>query len=276
MPIGLVLFAVSYSSFSYKPSVIRLIAFLVALLVSGALIGFAYYERFGYTLMKLAVPRVSNGRLLPGTVELWQLLNNKFQITYESSRMMLPTLFGILLCLALLVLFWIFFRKSQFRNILSYANYYSLALLITVLLFSPLLSWPTQEVFSRISVTSTFKKIGEAVAHSSAPGDKVYIDGLVTAIPLLYAEGLVFLPPQINVSFSFVDEPDSDALLRDGLWNGEIAREWRKQSEVFIIGQDEYAHWSEYIERAGLVSVPVEIDYLKLPDSSKIYIFRRP
>ena len=273
MPIGLILFAVSYQSYSHKPSAIRLITSLVSLPVTGALIGYSYFEKIGYGLMKIMVPRVSNAKILPGTVELWQLLNNKFQMPYESARMILPTILGFLMGTALLLLFWIIFSKSSIKKCVSFSYYCGLSVLIAGFLASPLFSWPTQEIFSRVSVPGTFKKIGDTLAQSTSPGDKVYIDGLLTAIPLLYAENLEYLPPQLNVKFSFMNNLDSDALLQLGLWNGEIAREWRKQSEVFIIGHEEYSNWMEYIDRAGLVNVPVEIDYSRMPDSSKIYIF---
>ncbi len=214
MPIGLILFAVSQSSFSHKPSVIRLIAIIVTLMASGALISFSYFESIGYSLMKFTVPRVREGRILPGTVELWQMLNNKYQISYESSRLILPTLLGLLIGIAFLLLFWIIYRKIQFSNNVSYPFFSSLAIMVVVFLISPALAWPTQEAFSNISVTSAFKKIGEAVAQSTVPGEKVYIDGLTTAIPLIYTEGLEYLPPQINVRFSYIDDPDSDALFK--------------------------------------------------------------
>lgn len=276
MPIGLILFAVSYQSFSRKPSTIRLIVSVASLPVAGALIGYSYFEKIGYGLMKLMVPRVSNGKILPGTVELWQLLNNKFQIAYEPARMILPTILGFLIGTVLLLLLWIIFSKSSIKKCVSFSYYCSLSVLIAGFLASPLLSWPTQEAFSKVSVPGTFKKIGDTLARSTSPGDKVYIDGLLSAIPLLYAENLDYLPPQLNVKFSFMKGLDSDALLRVGFWNAEIARDWRKQSEVFIIGQEEYSNWMEYIDRAGLVNVPVEIDYSRLPDSSKIYIFEKP
>jgi hypothetical protein len=240
------------------------------------MIGFSYYEQIGYTLMKIEVPRVNNGKILHGTVQLWQLLLNKFQIVYESARMLIPTLFGFLIGVAVLILFWVIFRSSKIRKFVHFSYFSYISVLILTLLVSPLLSWPTQEAFSKVSVTNTFKKVGEVLAQSTAPGESVYIDGLTTAIPLLYVEGLEFLPAQINMKFSFVEELDSDALSRIGLWNGEIARDWRKQSGVFIIGQEEYANWSEYIERAELVEVPIDIDYSRLPDSSKIYIFKKP
>jgi hypothetical protein len=226
--------------------------------------------------MKFAVPRVNNGRILPGTVQLWQLLNNKFQIAYESARMIIPAILGFLIGIALLMLIWFIFRGTPIKKFVHFSYFSCISLLILSFLLSPLLSWPTQEDFCKVSVTSTFKKFGEALAQSSTPGEKVYIDGLTTAIPLLYAEDLKFLPAQINVKFSFVDGLDSDALSQNGLWNGEIARDWRNQSDFFIIGQEEYANWSEYIERAELVKVPVDIDYSRLPDSSKIYIFKKP
>jgi hypothetical protein len=226
--------------------------------------------------MKLAVPRVNNGKILPGTVELWQLLNNKFQIPYESARMIIPTLLGFFIGVALLMLIWIIFRSTQFRKFAHFPYFACISLLTFGFIFSPLLSWPTQESFSKISMTYTFKKVGEALEQSTTPGEKVYIDGLTTAIPLLYVDDLEYLPAQINVKFSFVDDPDSAFLSQNGLWNGEIARDWRKQSTVFIIGQEEYANWSDYIERAELVQVPLDIDFSKLPDSSKIYIFKKP
>ncbi len=276
MPLGLVLFAVCFSSSSRKPGVFALFSSLLAVPLIAALIGFSYYEQYGYILMKLAVPRVSNGIILPGTVQLWQLLFNKFHIEYESARMLIPTLMGVLIGIAILLLIWIIFRSTQIKKFVSFSYFSWISLLILSLIFFPLLSWPTQETFSKVSMTSTFKKVGETLAQSTTPGDKVYIDGLITAIPLLYVEGLEYLPAQINVKFSFVEGLDSDALSRNGLWNGEIARDWRNQSEVFIIGQEEYASWAEYIESAELSKVPIDIDYSRLPDSSKIYIFRRP
>lgn len=132
MPIGLILFAVSQSSFSHKPSVIRLIAIIVTLMASGALISFSYFESIGYSLMKFTVPRVREGRILPGTVELWQMLNNKYQISYESSRLILPTLLGLLIGIAFLLLFWIIYRKIQFSNNVSYPFFSSLAIMVVV------------------------------------------------------------------------------------------------------------------------------------------------
>lgn len=276
MPLGLVLFAVCFSSFSRKPGVFALITSLLTLPLISAMIGFSSYDQFGYRLMKLAVPRVNNGKILPGTVELWQLLNNKFQIPYESARMIIPTLLGFFIGIALLMLIWVIFRSTQFRKFAHFSYFTCISLLTLGFIFSPLLSWPTQESFSKISMTCTFNKVGEALDQSTTPGEKVYIDGLTTAIPLLYVDDLEYLPAQINVKFSFVDDPDSALLSQNGLWNGEIARDWRKQSTVFIIGQEEYANWSDYIERAELVQVPLDIDFSKLPDSSKIYIFKKP
>lgn len=276
MPLGLVLFAVIFSSFSRKLGVFSIVTSLLPLPLLAALIGYSYYEQYGYAMMKLAVPRINNGRILPGTVELWQLLNNKFQIANESARLIIPTLFGLLVGITLLVIIWVIFRIKQNRISVRFTYFSCLSLLIFSFLLSPLLSLPTQETFSKVSLPNMYKNVGIALAQSAAPGEKVYIDGLITAIPLLYVEELEYLPAQINVKFSFVSGLDSDALSRAGLWNGEIAREWRKQSEVFIIGHEEYANWQEYIEHAGLVRVPIDIDYATLPDSSKVYIFKRP
>ncbi len=276
MPIGLVLFAVSYASFSFKRSVSRLIPLLFIIPAIGTLIGFSFFEKIGYTLMKIAVPRMSDGGLLPGTVELWQLLANKFQVDYESSRMLLPGVLGLAISITFLLLIWIIYRKTRAKNKVSYTYYCCLAVLITCLVLSPMLTWPTQETFSKVSVPNAFKKIGEALAQSTAPGDKVYIDGGTTAVPLLYVDDIVYLPAQINVKFSYVNDIDSNLVAQSGLWNRQIAQDWRKQSVVFLIEQSEMANWVEYIQSENLISVPINIDYSNMPQESRIFLFIKP
>lgn len=276
IPITLVLVAVGFGSYTTKYSGFRLIPLFLLFLSLGTLIGFSYFEAIGYKLMKIPVPRMAGGRFLPGTVELWQLLINKFQIDYEMARLLLPSLLGFVLAVAVLFFVWLIYRSVRANKFTTGVRFLSLAILVLALVLSPVLSWPDQEQFSSTSVPTAFKVIGETLDQSSKPNDKVYIDGGTTAIPLLYVDDVEYLPAQINLYFSFVSESDSDMVAQNGFWNRQIAASWQEQSKLFLIEQSELDDWTEYIQRENILSIPIEMDYSKIPTGSRIFLFLRP
>lgn len=80
------------------------------------IIGFSSFEQTGYSLMNIQVPRLKEGRILEGSVYLWQTLTNKFHLDYETLRMVIPTMFGILIGL-LLILILLGFQTLRYRKI---------------------------------------------------------------------------------------------------------------------------------------------------------------
>jgi hypothetical protein len=92
----------------------------------------------------------------------------------------------------------------------------------------------------------------------------------------LYTDDIDYLPAQINMKYSYVNDSDSNLVAQRGLWNQQIARKWRKQSVVFLIEQSEMANWVEYIQSENLISVPIDIDYSNMPGETRIFLIIRP
>jgi len=66
--------------------------------------------------------------------------------------------------------------------------------LLIGLLLSPLMSWPASDPLCNDDVIASFQQIGTQVSKIIPNGGKVYLDGTITAIPLLYANNYVILP----------------------------------------------------------------------------------
>lgn len=275
-PLGLVLISTAYSSISRNHRKISTILLAISIPITSAFFGFSYFEQFGYTLMNIAVPRFNNSKFLPGTVALWQLLNNKFHLSYEAARYVIPAMVGLLVGLLFLFIFWLLLHKPYINQNGGRTWHMAQAVLIAGLLLTPLLSWPTQETFSETSVTKTYQQIGLALANIVQSDSQIYLDGKIAAIPLLYTKDIKILPAQINGDYSFVNNPDTDSVSAQGLWNQEIAQRWKEQSDIFLIGEENLADWQFYIQTSHLVEVPVDNDYSEMPEFSKISIFKRP
>jgi hypothetical protein len=245
------------------------------LLASTTLIGFSYFEQVGYSLMNFQVPRLKEGRVISGTVALWQVLANKFDLGYDSLRMILPAGVGLVVGILLLIIFFVFqFFANRKQTAIRYGNF-GIPMLIIGFLFTPLLSWPTQESFSNTNVPRLYQQVGQRLASVIVPGDKVFLDGNIASVPLLFAPKIELLPGQVNFVFSYSESGDSDSILRKGLWNDELANNWRKQSDLFIFGGEQIGQWYDYIESRHLEDV-TGIDYpAEMPPYTKLYIYTR-
>jgi hypothetical protein len=273
--LGLILMAAAFGSFNKSPNLLSKILIYLSIPVISTIVWYSYFEKIGYSLMNLAVPRVKEGKILGGTVAFWQLLQNKFNVDLETSRALIPAIIGFVFGLTILFILIFVFLKIRKKIKTSFAYVTVIGILLSSILLSPLLSWPTTEPICKINIPATFSRIGTILEDNAPVGTKIFLDGLITAIPLLYTKDVQILPPQINGIFSFVNGGDKDQLLRTGFWNEEIAKDWRKQSQVFVIGEERIAIWQEYFVEHGLVEIPINEDFSSCPALSRVFIFIR-
>ena len=275
VPVCLILFPLIIPLMKRKPSWISTVVTSFFVILFTTIIGFSSFEQTGYSLMNLQVPRLKEGRILEGSVYLWQMFTNKFHLDYELIRMITPAIFGFLLGLFLIILLLILQVIQNRRHKTSVFMNLGMPFLILGFIFTAFLSWPTQETFSKSSVTSLYSQIGKQLASVTRPGEKIYIDGSIASIPLLYASDVQILPGQINSDYALVEYTNSDEVAKIGFWNEQMARDWKKQSELFIVGGDKISQWYDYIENKNLKLIS-EVNYAPgLPEYVKIYIFIR-
>jgi hypothetical protein len=84
------------------------------------------------------------------------------------------------------------------------------------------------------NVLASYARAGEYLRSVIPPGSQVYWDGRIDAI-FLYLPDIKIYPPQLNHTHSFFIGGDTDALLRMGLWNDVLAKQWLAEADYVMI-----------------------------------------
>ncbi len=274
--VGLLLIVISIDALNKKPAIYQGLGIFTSILLATSAIGFSLFEYIGDFLLTLPVPRFRYGRILPGKATLWQLLNNKFHITYVDARQYTPAVVGfacgILLLVILLLIYLRFFRGKKL-NFISFCSY---GFLIFGLILNPLLTFPIAKPLCRNNVIVSYEQIGSQLAEIAPPGSKIYIDGSRTAIPLLYVRDVEILFPQLNDHYNYRIGGDPDMVLRKGYWNEEIAETWRNSADVFVIEANRISNWGEYLNDADFEKIINSNNPFSCSNISEdIYLFKR-
>lgn len=271
--LGLILFAVCYDSLNRRPLWIQRLIPMVAIPILVSAVWYSWFERIGIDLINLYVPRVRGGRIQPGTVHLWDFLENKFHLDYGVARQLIPACFGLMAGILLLVILYLIYRLCN-KGKHGFAFFYISAMIICGILCSPLTASLEKENYCTINVPNMYEEIGELLDEEIPAGSRIYLDGRLAAIPLLYLSDVEFYPPQINGDFSLKSDTNSDEILKKGLWNADLANTWRKEADYFIIEADRIQYWQDLREKLNLVEVSSISKSSSCPSSSQLYLLR--
>src|SRR6266487_911071 len=110
------------------------------------------------------------------------------------------------------------------------------------------------------NVLASYARAGEYLRSVIPPGSQVYWDGRIDAI-FLYLPDVKIYPPQLNHLHSYFVGGDADMLLRTGLWNDVLAKQWLTETDYVMIESGLKQDWEMKI---------LESDkYIKLKASPK-------
>jgi hypothetical protein len=272
--VGILLIIVSIGALNKTPSVLRKAAIFATLLLTTTAIGYALFEQISGGLMKIPVPRLRSGNLLPGWATLWQVLSNKYHLVYADARGYIPAIAGLLVGFLLLIISSIVFRHHPYRKTMYFASFIAYGFLSLGLVLLPLLSWTYDENLCRNDVITSYEKLGAQLASIAPPGTKIYLDASISDVVLLYTRGEDLLLPQLNDNFSFVIGGDSDLVSRNNHWNDQLGLQWRDAAEVFVIEEDRMSGWRDYL-------TPDKFEQIPFPESfscnidANILLFKR-
>lgn len=274
---GLLLVIVTLGGWNRRPSFLSQTAAVIILLASCAAVFFSLFEQIGAALLRLPVPRLREGRILSGGATLWDILANKFHVEYEAARMYTPPVIGLLVGLLLVLLLFIVHRRSpRWKASGRFGYFAACAFLALGFAVTPLVNRLPPALVCSNDVIGAYERIGGRLATVAPPGTRIYLDGRVAAMPLLYTPGVVLLPPQVNDRYNFQIGGDPDSLLRDGYWNEAVALQWRDAAQVFVIAENRYHDWNdEYIAPQQLIQLQVPLDFYTCPPEDRLYIFYR-
>jgi hypothetical protein len=273
--VGILLVVISISAWNKTPSILPKAAIITTLLVATTAIGYALFEEIGGSLSNMPVPRLRNWHLLPGWATLWQVLNNKYHVAYADARAYLPAIAGLAVGILLLIITSIIYRHHPRRRTMNLTSFIAYGFIILGVVLLPLLAWTYDEPICRTNVISSYEQVGARLASIAPPGTKIYLDGSIASVPLLYTRGANILLPQLNDMNSFVIGGDPDQLLRNGFWNEQIGLQWRDTADVFVIGEDRFSAWRDYLTADKFEQLQLPSDLFPCTIDANILLFER-
>jgi hypothetical protein len=273
--VGLLLVVVSISAWNKTPPLFAKVAIVVTVLAATTAIGYALFAQIGSGLLNMPLPRLRAGHLLPGWATLWQVLSNKYHIVYADARGYIPAIAGLVVGILLLIISFIIFRHHPYRKTMYFASFMAYGFLILGLVLLPLLTWTYEVDICRTDVLSSYEKIGAQLASIAPPGTRIYLDGTLTDVPLLYTHGADILLPQLNDYNSFRIGGDSDLELRNGFWNEQLGLQWRNTADVFMIEEDRMSGWKEYLTPDKFEQIPMSPNLFPCSTDANILLFKR-
>ena len=272
---GLILIVVTIGAWNKTPSIFPKLAIIATMIVVTTAIGYALFEKIGSGLLNMPLPRLGGWHILPGWATLWQVLSNKFHIDYWDARAYIPAAAGLMVGILLLIIAAIIYRYNPGRKTIKYTNFIVYGFLILGVFLLPLFAWPYDEPLCKTDVVNAYEQIGAKLAGIAPPGTRMYLDGSITSVPLLYTRDAAILPPQLNDNYSFRIGGDPDMLLRNGFWNKQIGLDWRDKADVFVIADDRISAWQDYLTADKFRRIPLSADLFSCTTDANILLFQR-
>lgn len=248
LPIGLLLVAASFSRLKRKLNAMETAAILSIFVLVCTGIGLNLHRRVSDPLMVMSVPRMRSMRILPGTTELWRLLENKFHFGYDNLEFILSAGFGFFAGIILVgagVVAWLILRK---RISISLGRW-----VLFIMFGAGLILTPTTYLAGQPSVTvcqqnvlKRQEEVGRALAAIIPPGSLIYWEYYSPTL-LLYVEDIELFPVQLNDEFYKREGGDPESLLASNLWNDEIAEEWLLEADYILLDEEAAKRWEPVI-----------------------------
>jgi len=271
---GLLLVVVVLKSWNSTPSVITQAALVALVLLIAAGTGYATFEDSGKWLTALPVPRVKEGQILSGFTTLGELLFNKFALEQSAARKVSALGAGILIGVVFIAATFLA-HILRLKRKYNYGYLLANTFLIAGFVVSPFLQGSQGAPDCRMDVIAANEEIGAYLAEVIPPESKVYWNGGLSVVPLLYAPQALIYPPQVNDGYSYKVGGNADAMLRYGLWNDELARQWREEADIIILEEWRYAGWKTFLSPDKFEEFPRTPVGTSCLENTRLRIFKR-
>ena len=279
--VGLLFILVVFSN-GIDPSKWRLPVLFVAILFFAANLGLYYYQRWGnWLLNNIHVPRLN--RIIRGgefsTTPLKEVLTYSFHLSAELQKRIVPAAAGIFLGLILISLVWLIYRFLVQK---SSPGIYPLAsvLLASCLFIGTVFPSMLRGDATRTDACSThflsyYEEAGRTLSSLIPPGSLVYWNGSGRHLAfMLYMKDVKIFPPQIHAGGGYAIG-ESDHLLKFGLYNQELDKQWRDSADILIIWNTYFTkEVKAFFDRPGYERIPFDMGKLSKCEDT-LYVFRR-
>jgi hypothetical protein len=232
-------------------------------------------------LKNLHVPRLN--RIIRGgefsTTPLKEVLTYSFHLSAELQKRIVPAAAGIFLGLILISLVWLMYRflvQKRSPGIYPLANVLLASCLFIGTIFPSMLRGDA----TRTDACSThylafYEEAGKTLSRLIPAGSLVYWKGSGRHLAfMLYMNDVKIFPPQIHAGGGYA-VGDTEHLLRFGLYNEELDKQWRDSADILIIWNTYFTkEFREFLDQPGYEQVPFDMGKLAQCEDA-LYVFRR-
>lgn len=283
--LGPTLLVVTFSSWERNLPAWRGVLIGLAILSLGIAIGYSAFTDIGNQILQIQVPRVRTLQILPGSVTLGAVLQNKFggdpQSFQRAAIRILPSVAGLIVG-TILLLVAVFLTRHRIKRE-GTPSISSGFIALTLVIISGLILSPTVLLGGGFhnydcggDVIRSYELAGEYLAQRIPPGSLVYWDAGGSTVPLLYVEKVKLFPAQINGIYSLRRGGDPNDLERYGFWSEELAHRWASEAEFILLGDKHYKGWlAELIESGGYREFEPTLPTMPCDNRSVIHIYMK-
>lgn len=288
--LGLVILSQSFEVWRTQVPTWRGVLSIIAVLLISTGIGYSALEDIGARILDLRLPVVLADPLSMDfqAERLRRTLSARYDLTNLEQRMLVSAAAGAIVGVVVIIFsFLIYVAQKRFRSSgvddqqvrrPAVAYFVLLTFLAAGIILTPTfpLGGGPYAYDCSGNALSSYQVAGEHLAHLVPPGSSVYWAGELSAVPLLYLPDRQTFSPLIEGSYSRYVGGDADTLLRFGLWNEDIAREWAEQADYLLVKERYYEGWLKELVESGqfdeLAPSPPVVDCR--PDA-RIHVFKR-
>lgn len=272
--IGFLLLVVSYRFLVKNLSVFRRTLVLAVIVIVIVSIGSTTHEDLSSAFAKAMIARLDR-------VYLWNALLN---LTGLPHLLLFRSTFVVAVSILVVLLFAIglLWTRRFYAERRVWSSRVGLIALNGLLILGLILS-PTRVLgkgndffdCDGSNVLASYERAGEYLRSVIPPGSQVYWDGRIDAI-FLYLPDVKIYPPQLNHTHSYFVGGDADGLLRIGLWNDVLARQWLTETDYVLIESGLKQDWvMEIVESDKYIKLKASPKTEKCRWQSSILVYKR-
>jgi hypothetical protein len=259
----------------------RFVILILSLLLFAASLGLYYYQKWGNWLLNtVQVPRLN--RMIRGdgfsATSLKEVLTYTLNLAPELQKRIVPAGAGLLLGLILILFLWAIYqfllqKKSPGRY--SLANIVLASCLFAGTVFPVLLKDTTGDKGCSTNFLAYYEEAGRTLSGLVPPGSLIYWNGSGRQLAfMLYMKDVKIFPPQIHAGGGYAIG-DSDWLLRFGLYNEALDKQWRDSADILMIWDTYFTkEVRAFFDQPGYERVPFDMGHLA-PCEDELHVFRR-
>ncbi len=241
--LGLLLVFNTLPSITKEINFIQKLLIVLLILICTTGIAFSAHQVYENLFLNIQVPRMRNMQFLPGSIELWRFLNNKFGWERDLTGKYISTLIGFSLGILVILFGWVLkiINKSGKSNIVKNALgiFIALGLILTP---TTVMSGKNKQDHCGWDVMASYEAVGEHLRRYIEPGSLIYWENDLAPTPLLYISDVEIFPPQLNHWYNYYIGGDPDNLYKNSYWNDILAAQWQEEADYILVSDS-------YVER---------------------------